>query len=208
VRRYISELEVMSMSTCAYSYENDHVGSVLLEAAKIAYSVHKKMYGILPGTNADTFSDAALGAWRAYRKWDAARTSQYSTLRAYLVRGAMRGIVDGYRNRQGASAEGTRRRGLKNTHSLDALLPTHTAYIAPEPAADETLDAAEARATIARALPKLPTRLQYVVQMYDLSGYTHKEIAALMGVTESRVCQMRTQALKQLRKHLTTGGTK
>jgi RNA polymerase sigma factor for flagellar operon FliA len=56
------------------------------------------------------------------------------------------------------------------------------------------------RATYVRdALTCLPERLKEVVVGYFLEGQTSADLAARLGVTESRVSQMRTDALKLMR---------
>jgi RNA polymerase sigma factor for flagellar operon FliA len=49
------------------------------------------------------------------------------------------------------------------------------------------------------ALKRLPERLRVVVSLYYFEDLKLKEIGDLLGVTESRVSQLLTQALKQLR---------
>ena len=40
------------------------------------------------------------------------------------------------------------------------------------------------------------------MQEGDTLGHTLREIGGMMGVTESRVCQIRTQAVRRLRRRL------
>ena len=49
------------------------------------------------------------------------------------------------------------------------------------------------------ALACLPANLREVVEGYFLQGRTSADLAAVLGVTESRISQMRTQALKLMR---------
>ena len=60
----------------------------------------------------------------------------------------------------------------------------------------------ERRARLAKAVDKLPLRERQVVSLYYLEELTMKEIGAVMGVSESRVSQLRTQAVLRLRGHL------
>lgn len=50
-----------------------------------------------------------------------------------------------------------------------------------------------------RALATLSEREQLIVRLYDLESHTLGEIGAKLGVTASRVSQLRTRALKRLR---------
>jgi len=51
---------------------------------------------------------------------------------------------------------------------------------------------------LARAIDELPERERMVVALYYYENLTQKEIAATLGVTESRVCQIHTKAVLRL----------
>jgi RNA polymerase sigma factor FliA len=51
-------------------------------------------------------------------------------------------------------------------------------------------------------LATLSEREQLILRLYDLESYTLREIAERLGVTESRISQLRTRALKRLRARL------
>ena len=55
------------------------------------------------------------------------------------------------------------------------------------------------RAALVGAIQSLPEREQYVMGMYYEHDMNLKEIAAVLGVTESRVCQLHSQAIARLR---------
>jgi RNA polymerase sigma factor for flagellar operon FliA len=55
------------------------------------------------------------------------------------------------------------------------------------------------RMALVEAIKKLPEREQYVMSMYYEHDMNLKEIAAVLGVTESRVCQLHSQAIARLR---------
>jgi RNA polymerase sigma factor for flagellar operon FliA len=57
----------------------------------------------------------------------------------------------------------------------------------------------ELRAMVARAVAALPERERTVVSLYYEQELTLREIGEIMGVTESRVCQIHTQATARLR---------
>lgn len=57
----------------------------------------------------------------------------------------------------------------------------------------------EKKGLILQAIHKLPEREQQVVMAYDIRGQSLREIGEEFGITESRVCQIRNQALKRLR---------
>lgn len=58
------------------------------------------------------------------------------------------------------------------------------------------------RAALLRALGILEERELMVLSMYYQDGLTLREIGAILGVTESRVCQIHTLALRRLRDQL------
>lgn len=65
--------------------------------------------------------------------------------------------------------------------------------------ADEQLAHEEATARLRDAIARLPPRLRRVVISYYAEGRTLSDIGAELGVTESRVCQLRAVAVKRLR---------
>ncbi len=55
------------------------------------------------------------------------------------------------------------------------------------------------RQSLVEAIKALPEREQYVMSMYYENDMNLKEIAAVLGVTESRVCQLHSQSIARLR---------
>ena len=58
------------------------------------------------------------------------------------------------------------------------------------------------REALVEAIKGLPEREQYVMSMYYEHDMNLKEIAAVIGVTESRVCQLHSQSIARLRAKL------
>ncbi len=58
------------------------------------------------------------------------------------------------------------------------------------------------RQALVDAITHLPEREQYIMSMYYEHDMNLKEIAAVLGVTESRVCQLHSQAVARLRSRL------
>ena len=58
------------------------------------------------------------------------------------------------------------------------------------------------REALVQAIKNLPEREQYVMSMYYEHDMNLKEIAAVLGVTESRVCQLHSQSIARLRARL------
>ncbi len=79
----------------------------------------------------------------------------------------------------------------------DDYLDRHAAAAAPDPL--ELLEESNTRAALAAAIAKLPEREKMMMALYYEQDLNLREIGAVMGVTESRVCQLHTQAVARLR---------
>ncbi|MEP6900303.1 MAG: FliA/WhiG family RNA polymerase sigma factor [Actinomycetota bacterium] len=66
----------------------------------------------------------------------------------------------------------------------------------------DRLEESQRRRLIAKSIDKLPERERQVIALYYLEELTMKEIGEVLGVTESRVSQLRTQAVIRLRSNL------
>ena len=60
----------------------------------------------------------------------------------------------------------------------------------------------ETKYLLAKAINTLPEREKIVVTLYYYEGLTLAEIGQVLGVTESRVCQIHTKAVLQLRSRI------
>jgi RNA polymerase sigma factor for flagellar operon FliA len=71
---------------------------------------------------------------------------------------------------------------------------------APDPV--RAFESQETKHLLAKAINLLPEREKIVVTLYYYEGLTLAEIGQVLGVTESRICQMHTKAVLQLRAKL------
>ncbi len=58
------------------------------------------------------------------------------------------------------------------------------------------------RTALVGAIKLLPDREQKIMSMYYEHDMNLKEIAAVLGVTESRICQLHSQSIARLRAKL------
>lgn len=79
----------------------------------------------------------------------------------------------------------------------DGYLDRHVAGDAVNPLAQ--LQDRRMREALVEAIKNLPEREQYVMSMYYEHDMNLKEVSAVLGVTESRVCQLHSQAIARLR---------
>lgn len=66
----------------------------------------------------------------------------------------------------------------------------------------DAFEVKESKEALADAVEGMPDRERTVLTMYYYDGLTLTEIGGVLGVTESRVCQIHTKALRQLRSKL------
>jgi RNA polymerase sigma factor FliA len=81
-------------------------------------------------------------------------------------------------------------------------LDRHVAQEGSDPLAQ--LSDRKMREALVEGIKTLPEREQYVMSMYYEQDMNLKEIAAVLGVTESRVCQLHSQSIARLRAKLRT----
>jgi RNA polymerase sigma factor for flagellar operon FliA len=66
----------------------------------------------------------------------------------------------------------------------------------------EAFEIGEMKHLLADAINRMPERERFVLTLYYYEGLTLAEIGGVLGVTESRVCQIHTKAILQLRGRL------
>ncbi|MEY4881984.1 MAG: hypothetical protein RLZ87_1417, partial [Armatimonadota bacterium] len=107
------------------------------------------------------------------------------------------------------------RMGRTNIYSLDDILGTsdgddHVSFI--ELLADNDantggeVEGKEIRRILTSGVDNLPERERLVIALYYFEGLTFKEIGRVLGVSESRVYQLHTQAMNRLRNFMRQEG--
>ncbi len=94
---------------------------------------------------------------------------------------------------------------LSSVEDEDSFLDRHVS----DPGADpiKFLLDHELRVALVEAIKSLPEREQHIMAMYYEEDMNLKEIAAVLGVTESRVSQIHSQSIARLRVKLTSSPT-
>lgn len=82
----------------------------------------------------------------------------------------------------------------------DSFLDRHAGESDSEPSA--VLQDQRMRMALVAAIKLLPEREQQIMSMYYEHDMNLKEIAAVLGVTESRICQLHSQSIARLRTRL------
>ena len=97
---------------------------------------------------------------------------------------------------------------LQTMQSLDEIVASHTWETGTvgdlvadpsTPSPEDEMERQAEREMVARAIDDLPDAERTVVTLYYYEGLTLKEIGQVMGVTESRACQVHGKAMLRLR---------
>jgi RNA polymerase sigma factor for flagellar operon FliA len=92
---------------------------------------------------------------------------------------------------------------LDHAYGDDATIPLVATIVDPSsPEPDVVLESTERVAYLRDAVSALPDRHREVIQGYFLDGKTSQEIADSLGITQSRVSQLRADALEMMREGL------
>lgn len=148
-------------------------------AARHVRSARRAAQSVLlnPDDADDAVQDGLLAAWRGIAGYDPERP-----FRPWLLR-----IV------VNAARDFARRRRVRQTEQL----PPERATGRPGP--DVQAERAELRARLQQALATLPERQRTIAVLFEVEGYAHAEIAALLGMPEGTVRSDLFHARRRLR---------
>lgn len=209
-------------TTCETQLIHEHLPLV----RSIAFGVSRRLPANVDVD--DLISAGTEGLLTAVRRYDALRCPHFEAYASGRIRGAIYDELRGYdfltrygrdRTREIARVVGRHetRSGRAPTEgeiadSLGISLPKYQRLAAAlwrrseasdEAASDATQEtgllARELKARLAHAITTLPARTQRAVLLYYRDGCRQHEIGKVLGVTESRVCQILGRAALQLR---------
>lgn len=170
-------------------------------------------YGLPQGVDtADLVSCGVLGLAQAWERFDPERGVAFEAFAVPRVKGA---IVDAIRASDWVPRK-ARQKARQTGESLVLLVSIDEGHASEdgdrsttERLTDTTADlpgdallAAEGRHELMGSLNQLPERERMIVTLHYFQGVQLAEIARSMGVTESRVSQLHTRALRMLRDNL------
>lgn len=150
----------------------------------------------------DLYSAGLTALVEASHRFDARRGVEFRTYAKHRVYGAM---LDELRRLDTVSRD--RRRAIREgTEAPDALpaprlvdISAAASVVDPTPNAEDELDRRRAMQHMREAEATLPPRLRLVLKLRVDEGWTLREIADHLGVTEARACQLVGEVVRRLR---------
>lgn len=179
--------------------------SITAEDCRIVHGVISRHYGYVDtGLHADMESAGHLGLARAAARWTpqggATFTSYAWKLVRYAIQDALRDLDHLTRTQRQRVAK-----GLMVDPGPDEIAHDPTSWVTTLADADphDHCAAIDTAALVHWALDQLPRNERLVIACADLDGHLLKDIAHMLGVTESRVSQIRTSAHRRMRALIT-----
>lgn len=159
--------------------DNEAFGALILPCAMAARRVARAIVGDSEDAD-DVVQDATFSAWQALDRFDPDRP-----FRPWYLRIVTNAALDWYRKQRLRRAE-----PLVESHRAESRGP------------DEQAEAALLRDRLREGLALLPERQRAALVLFDAEGYSHGEIAAVLGVPDGTVRSYVFHARRALRRHL------
>jgi RNA polymerase sigma factor for flagellar operon FliA len=152
----------------------------------------------------DLVGAGSLGLIDAVKRFDSHRAQSFAAYAELRIRGA---ILDHLRTIDWLPR--SMRASVKRGESEAAVISVDDRsgsgfedFEAPSPSPASLVEQREARAALVTALGALPERTRRLMALYYVDELTLKEVGEVLGVTESRVCQLHGDAVNRLRNAL------
>jgi RNA polymerase sigma factor FliA len=171
-------------------------------------------YGLPPGVDTDDLTSCGvLGLAEAWERYDASRGVAFEAYAIPRVRGA---VIDAIRAGDWVPRKARQKARMTGEPvmclvSMDERTSSDFGTCTADRLADEQTTqpgedilASDERRELVWALNSLPQRERMIVSLHYFEGVALKSIAKTMGVTESRVSQLHTRALRMMRGELDT----
>jgi RNA polymerase sigma factor for flagellar operon FliA len=142
----------------------------------------------------DLINDGYLGFDAATRSFDSSKGMGFTRYAGWRIRGAM---LDGLRSRAWAP-----RPIRKGDEPIPKILLREMDCVTSANAACGSLDDSDEIQWVRTILARLPRQARRVIHLYHCEGHELKEVGMILGVTESRVSQIRWRAIRELRKRI------
>ena len=173
----VPDTDLAQLVTSARAGSSDALAELYVNFAAPVMALAYRLTGSTHDAE-DVLHDVFLGLPEALRRYDE------------------RGSLDGWIKRVAARVALTRLRAAARRREvpLDA---------GPEPARDAEARMLDDRAALERAIARLPDSLRVVFVLKDVEGYSHAEIAALLGISRAASEVRLFRAVRRLRDTLT-----
>jgi RNA polymerase sigma-70 factor (ECF subfamily) len=145
----------------AQAGDRDAFGSLVERHAPMVRRLTRAVLGQVEDAE-DAAQDAFLSAWSAFRRFD-----PRAALGPWLARISLNAARDLRRRRRVRSTE-----PIPVSHASAGSLP------------DSDAERALLRERLGRALSDLPERQRIAVVLFEVEGYSHSEIGAMLGIPE------------------------
>ena len=173
----------------------------LVDVARTAVATYLRKKPWLAWQTDDMLSDAMLAAHVAYQRWD-----HSGAFKGYAYPRIVFKVIDGLRARGRLT-----RRDL--ALPVEQVPPDHFDAVAllanedvDDPHAQDPYRRVEDRMTVVWLLSYLCGREREIICRVDLCGEMQAAVGRDMGISESRVCQLRRVGLRRLRSRMMEAG--
>jgi RNA polymerase sigma factor (sigma-70 family) len=181
----MTSLDMVESSELTHEQQMDMFNYLMPLVSQLAKQAERKFYSIQKDELLTTFME---GAWQAALKYDATKSPNFWGYARYQMKFF---VVDEDRRLRGRSVSRGERKGhlVMDLHELEETnLCEYT---------EQGYDEVETTILLEQALSKCSPMTVEILTRLDVLGEPHKILASELGVTISRISQLRAQALRE-----------